>query len=145
MRTNTSVLHWRIGWSALTVFVLGGLVLEALHGLKIAGYLDPENATRRELWTLAHAHGTLIAVVNLVFAAFVGQRGEWSGSEIASRSFVAALVLVSLGFFLGGAMPGPTDPGVGIWLVPPGGFALLVACVLVARRALRRDDKEATS
>lgn len=137
---HLSTRHLRSGWTALAFFVAGGLVLEALHGLKIGGYLDPAQATRRELWTLAHAHGTLIAVVNLVFAGFVASRGAWKSAELASRLLLAALVLVPLGFFLGGAMPGATDPGVGIWLVPPGGFALLVGCTLAARRAWTKPE-----
>lgn len=136
-------LHQRLGWTALTLFVAGGLVLEALHGLKIAGYLDPAHATRRELWTLAHAHGALIALVNLLFAAFATQHKAWQGAELASRLLLAALVLIPLGFFLGGAMPGATDPGIGIWLVPPGGLALLVGCALIARRAWRGEDAAA--
>lgn len=134
------ILHHRLGWTALTLFVAGGLVLEALHGLKIGGYLDPAQATRRELWTLAHAHGALIAVVNLVFASFVAQQAQWKNAELASRLLLVALVLVPLGFFLGGALPGATDPGVGIWLVPPGGLALLAACALVARRAWAKPE-----
>lgn len=126
-----------MGWTALTVFVAAGLVLEALHGLKLAGYLDPANALRREMWTLAHAHGALIAIVNLVFAAFVA-RQVWTGAELVSRLLLVAIVFVPLGFFLGGANPIATDPGVGIWLVPPGGLALLIACSLLAARAIRR-------
>lgn len=127
--------HRRLGWLALTLFVGGGLVLEALHGLKLGGYLDPEHALRREMWTLAHAHGALVAVVNLVFAAQIERARAFGGAPLVSRLLLVALVLVPLGFFLGGAVPGATDPGLGVWLVPPGGLALLVACAWLARRA----------
>jgi len=135
--SHLSLRHWRLGWTFLTLFVATGLGLEALHGLKLGFYLDPDQALRRELWTLAHAHGALVALVHLGFATWLERRGEWRGASLVSVLLGLAVVLVPLGFFLGGLTPGPTDPGVGIWLVPLGGAALLLACGLVAARAIR--------
>ena len=45
-----------------------GLLLESLQGFKVAAYLDVSNETRRLMWRLAHAHGTLLAVVNILYA-----------------------------------------------------------------------------
>ena len=53
--------HLSFGWWALFVFLMLGLVLEALHAFKFGYYLDSSNETRRLVWRLAHAHGTLIA------------------------------------------------------------------------------------
>src|SRR5882672_2928007 len=61
--------HLKVGWWALLVFLTAGLVLEALHGFKIGAYLNVSNETRRLMWTLAHAHGALLGLVNLGFAA----------------------------------------------------------------------------
>ena len=60
--------HLRVGWLALLVFLSLGIILESLHGFKVGLYLDVSNQTRRFMWTLAHAHGTLLALVNLAFA-----------------------------------------------------------------------------
>ena len=57
--------HIRFGWWSLLVFASAGLVLESLHGFKVRAYLDTSNETRRLMWTLAHAHGTLLALVNV--------------------------------------------------------------------------------
>ena len=59
--------HRRFGWWSLLVFVTFGLVLETLHGFKLDAYLNLSNETRRLLWTLAHAHGTALAIVNILF------------------------------------------------------------------------------
>jgi len=55
------------GWSLL-VFLVLGIGLEALHGFKVPWYLNDAYSARRLLWTLAHAHGVLLALINVVFA-----------------------------------------------------------------------------
>ena len=56
----------RFGWWSLVIFLSLGAVLEALHGFKIGWYVDVGNETRRLMFTLAHAHGTLLALVNII-------------------------------------------------------------------------------
>ena len=63
--------HLRFGWAAVLVFAVLGLTLETLHGFKIRLYLDLSNETRRLMWTLAHAHGTLLGIVNIVYGLTV--------------------------------------------------------------------------
>jgi hypothetical protein len=126
--------HLRVGWFSLLVFLSLGLALEALHGLKVQAYLNAMNETRRLMWTLAHAHGTLLALVQLGFAFTVLQVPAWSARArtIASTSLVAAGVLMPGGFFLGGIWVYAGDPGLGILLVPVGGILLFVAVLLSA-------------
>ena len=126
--------HSIVGWWGLLVFLTLGLTLEALHGYKIGFYLDPANRIRRLMWTLAHAHGTLIAIVHLAFAAGLGQFGQWTVMRLRVASFllIDALLLLPLGFFLGGIGNNEVDPSPGILLVPMGGFALLGAVALIA-------------
>ena len=62
-------LHLRLGWLWLAIFVAAGLGLEALHGMKVGAYLDLSQAPRRHMWTLGHAHGSLIGLVHLGLAA----------------------------------------------------------------------------
>jgi len=129
-----SALHLRVGWWALFWFLLLGLVLEAFHGFKVAWYLEIANTTRRLSWTLAHAHGTLLAVINLAFGATLERvpAWPWRSRRIASRCLIGATVLLPVGFFLGGLFPYEGDPGWGIFLVPVGGGLLAVSILLTA-------------
>jgi hypothetical protein len=130
-----SRLHLRIGWWALLFFLSTGAVLEALHGFKLGFYLDVSNEVRRLTWTLAHAHGSLLAILNLVFAATLQLAPHWSGSSrlVASRCLIGALILLPMGFLLGGIFVHGGDPGLGVLLVPPGAALLFVAVLLAAR------------
>ena len=129
--------HLRFGWWTLLVFLTLGLVLEGLHGFKIGFYLNVTNETRRLMWTLAHAHGTLLALVNLGFAFTIRLLPEWSARQrgLASVCLRAATLLMPAGFFLGGTVIYSGDPGLGIILLPVGGLLLLVAVFLTARAA----------
>jgi hypothetical protein len=129
--------HLRFGWWALATFAALGLVLESLHALKAPFYVDAASETRRLLFTLAHAHGVLLSLVNLVWAvagatAFAGRQRL---ATAASRCLRAATVLLPGGFLIGGARVYGGDPGIGIALVPAGGLLLLAALVLTARAA----------
>jgi len=126
--------HLRFGWWTLGGFLALGLVLEALHGFKVGFYLDVPNETRRLMWTLAHAHGTLFALVNLGFAAAVLARPGWAERprQIASACLRAGSLVMPLGFFLGGVWVHGGDPGVGIVLAPLGGLLMLAAVGLTA-------------
>jgi hypothetical protein len=130
-------LHLRVGWWALLVFVTLGATLEMLSGFKVGLYLDVTNSTRRLMWTLAHAHGTLLSILNVVFAATLRFLPAWSDPWrlLASRCLRGALVLMPLGFFLGGLRTHGGDPGLGILLVPPGALLLFIAVLLTARGA----------
>jgi hypothetical protein len=131
--------HMRFGWWSVLVFLTLGLVLEALHGLKIGWYLDVSNSTRRLMWTLGHAHGTLLGLVQLAFGATVQLLPDWGSKSrnTASICLMIAGVLLPGGFFLGGIVVYGGDPGPGIVLVPVGAFALFVAVLLTARQASR--------
>ena len=124
--------HERLGWYSLAVFLALGLLLEAMHGLKIAFYL--ENSIRREQWTLSHAHGTLVALVHLIFAVTIRDRSGTSLKRLRLVSWflILAIVLLPGGFFLGGIGVTESDPGVGIWLSPLGGLLLVIAVLLAA-------------
>lgn len=128
-------LHLRVGWWALLVFLCLGILLEALHGFKVRFYLDVSNETRRLLWTLAHAHGVLLGLVNLAFAfslqALPGLDAR--AREMASKCLLGATVLLPAGFFLGGVVVYSGDPGLGIALVPVGAALLLVGIYRFAR------------
>ena len=130
--------HIRFGWWSLLTFVALGILLESLLAYKVTWYLgeDYENI-RRLMWRLAHAHGTLLSLVHLLFAmtvhllpATISQRG----ARFASPCFIGASFLLPGGFFLGGifTFEQHADPGMGIFLVPVGALLMVVAVLLTA-------------
>ncbi len=124
--------HLRIGWWMLLFFLSLGIALESLHGFKIGWYLDVANETRRHLWRLAHAHGTLLGLVHIAFAMTIALCGADSARwRLASLCLIAAGVLLPGGFFLGGIWIQGGDPGLGILMVPAGAVALLCGVLIV--------------
>lgn len=120
----------RAGWLLLAIALPFGVTLEALHGFKVQAYLASE--MRREMWRLAHAHGTLLGMLCLVSAAIADAH-----IPEAIRARVLAMirwgaVLMPLGFFLGGVLNSEGDPSLGILLVPPGALLLIAALVRAA-------------
>jgi len=128
----------RFGWWSLLVFLSLGAVLEALHGFKIGWYVDVKNDTRRLMFTLAHAHGTLLALVNIVagLSARIGERFTLRSS--VSFALIWAAILLPAGFFLGGIVIYDGDPGLGVWLVPVGAALLFYSIARIAFDLSRR-------
>jgi hypothetical protein len=127
----------RFGWWSLLIFLSLGGGLEALHGFKIGWYVDVGNDVRRLMFTLAHAHGTALALVNI--AAGLTARNI-AGLEIrpsASFCLIWAGILFPLGFFLGGIVTYGGDPGLGVWLVPLAAILLFYSVFSIAIRVTR--------
>lgn len=126
--------HLRFGWWAILCFLVLGIALEGMHGFKLGFYLDVSNETRRLMWTLAHAHGVLIGLVNLGFAATVrlapNPSPRWR--HVASPCLRGANVLLPAGFLLGGIVVYGGDPNLAILLVPVGAALLFVGVLLTA-------------
>ena len=127
--------HLRIGWWSLLLFLTLGIALETLHGFKVGLYLDVSNSTRRHMWTLCHAHGALLSLIHVAFAAslLLMPRASTKRLWLASGCLTASTVLLPGGFFLGGVWIYAGDPGLGIALVPLGALALFAAVLLTAR------------
>jgi hypothetical protein len=125
--------HLRAGWIGLVVFLVLGAGLELLHAIKAPFYLDAGQETARLLLRLAHAHGTLLSIVNVAYALTVRARPSAAGPA-ASASLLAALVLLPAGFLLGGIFAHGGDPGAGVLLVPAGALAATIGAAIVARR-----------
>ena len=89
-------------------------------------------------WTLAHAHGTLLALVNIAYALTLRAIPAVEGSKrlLASSCLIGGSLLLPAGFLLGGVVVYSGDPSLGIVLVPIGGGLLLLAVALTAREAL---------
>jgi hypothetical protein len=104
-----------------------GLLLESMHGFKLAAFVDHE--TRRSMWRLAHAHGALLGLVHLGLASqLAGAAILEDRARAVSLALRVATICMPGGFALGGTWYWDGDPGLGIALVPVGGVALIYAC-----------------
>lgn len=132
--------HLAWGWTMLLVFVLLGVVLEALHAFKSGWYLDVGHDTRRLMWRLGHAHGTLLSLVHIAFALTLPRLAPWSPRVLATASAAlrAGSVLLPGGFVIGGVWIHGGDPGLGVLLVPLGAAALVIGVATVAIASRRR-------
>jgi hypothetical protein len=129
--------HALFGWASLFLYLLFGYTLEVLQGFKVEGFvLHP---LRHEFWSLAHFHGALLGLLNVVYASRAAAPGMGSAARrLASGALVAGSLLLPLGFFLGGLVHYEGDPGPGIALVPIGGLFLLYGVGSQALAAWRR-------
>lgn len=130
--SRTCLVH---GWIMVTLFLTMGLVLESFHLVKLPFYVDVH--LRRELWTLAHAHGTLLGAITVLFGLSVARLERVRGLAAAGKLLRAGSVLVPVGFLLGGVGNSEGDPSLFILLVPTGGALALLGLAMLAR-ALRR-------
>lgn len=118
----------RQGWVSVACWMTVGLLLEGLLGYKAPSYLnDPQ---RRELFRLAHTHGTLLGAV-LVLAGLTGQRFGVP-PRLAQLALRIGAVLMPVGFLLAGIWHPEGDPGLAIWMVPPGALLMIFGAVVMA-------------
>ena len=135
----TSERHLRLSLGLVATFLAMGLWLEAMYGLRARGWID--DSLRREFLRLAHAHGTLLGLLNVGLAwgmARLDTPGVWATR--IRQAALAGAVLVPLGFAGGGLWHGPTDPGPLVLVVPAGAMMLLASVLAVA--LLRPSDGE---
>ena len=139
MRSNSQHSQWAgvicQGWISLAVWIAFGLLIEGLIGFRAPALLD--DAVRREMFRLAHAHGTLLNLV-LIAAAICARLEMIRLGRVPSLALRAAVVLLPVGFLLAGVWHYKDDPGIAIFLVPVGAVLLLAAAVQIALTALRR-------
>lgn len=124
------------GWVSIALWMGVGLLLEGLLGYKIPAYLQDE--TRRELLRLAHAHGALLGVL-LVLAALCARSFAIDLSRAAAVALRSGALLMPVGFLLAGIWHPEGDPGVAIWLVPPGAVLIIFGAILLALATRKRE------
>jgi hypothetical protein len=137
--------HLVFGWWALMVFLLVGSALETMHGFKVAWYVDVATETRRLMWRLGHAHGTMLSIVNILFGLTLRAAADRIGSaeawpRRAGRLLIIGTVLLPGGFFAGGLVIYGGDPGPGVFVALFGALALALAVALTGlglHRALK--------
>ena len=127
----------RQGWISLAAWIVFGLLIEGLIGFRSPVLLD--DSTRRDMFRLAHAHGTLLNLV-LIAAAICARLDLIRCGRVTSLGLRAAVVLLPGGFLLGGIWHFKDDPGVAILLVPVGA-ALFLTIVLQIGCSVCHDKK----
>jgi len=124
------------GWLSIAIWMSVGLLLEGLLGYKIPAYLG--DADRRELFRLAHTHGTFLGLV-LIAAALSEKRGARL-PRTASMALSIGSALMPLGFFLAGLWHPEGDPGPAIWIVPPSALLIIFGAVTLALAHSKKND-----
>lgn len=117
--------HLRQGWWSLFAFLTLGVVLETLHGFKIGWYLSADAEMRRLMFTLAHSHGTLLALLNIAAGLTIRSVPDFNPGNAPSSAIRWGTLILPLGFLLGGVIIHDGDPGVAVLLVPVGAVLLL--------------------
>lgn len=117
------------GWLSLALWMSVGLLLESLMAYKSPAYLD--DPLRRELFRLAHAHGSLLGVV-LVIAAMWARGAGSRLSRLAGFALRFGAAVMPLGFLAAGLRHPESDPGLAIWLVPAGALPLIFGLISIA-------------
>ena len=116
----------RQGWISLAIWMSAGLLFEGLIGFRAPAYL--QDATRRELFRLAHAHGTVLNILLLVAALYLS-KNLVAPPSAAIWCLRIGVVLMPLGFLLGGVWHYESDPNPLIVAAPLGGLLVIFAVI----------------
>jgi hypothetical protein len=114
------------GFFSVALFMALGLALEGMVGFKSPAYLgDP---LRRELFTLAHTHGTLFGLL-LVAAGLTLRAFDLELPRSARMALRLGALLMPAAFFAAGISHPEGDPGPAIWLAPVGGVLMIYGVI----------------
>ena len=125
----------RQGWISLALWIAFGILVEGFNAFRSPAYLD--DAVRREMFRLAHAHGTLLNLV-LIGAAICARLDLIRLGPMTSRGLSVAVVLLPAGFLVGGLWHFKDEPGLGIVLVPVGAVLLLATVIYISLTLSRK-------
>lgn len=126
-------------WLGIGLWMLFGLLVEGLIGFRAPAYMTDE--VRRELFRLAHAHGTLLNLMILAAYLFL-QNSSIVVPNAAIISMRAGVVLMPLGFLLGGIWHYGSDPGLGIFLAPVGGIMVIFGVISIGISTLQNKTEQ---
>jgi peptidoglycan/LPS O-acetylase OafA/YrhL len=123
--------HLRVALAMAAAFLAMGLWLEAMIGLRAAGWVD--DPLRREFLRLGHAHGGVLSLLNIALAwGMVRLKTPEAWARRIRPAAVVGALLVALGFIGGALWHGPTDPGPLVLVVPAGAMMLVASTAAVA-------------
>ena len=123
------------GWFGLAVFMAFGLLIEGLIGYRSPAYLN--DPMLRELFRLAHFHGTALSLLLVVADLYLLSR-DIAIPRPAKLSLRIGAVIMPLGFLFGGIATTETDPHFSIILSPIGGVMLIFGVIAIAFASLRK-------
>ena len=126
---NSNIDIARQAWWGLAFWLAFGLLMEGLIGFRSPVYL--QDPVRRELFRLAHAHGTILSLLLLIANLYI-QKGLAEPPNLAVLSLRLGMLLMPVGFLLGGIWHYESDPGVGVFLAPVGGLMIIFGVVAMA-------------
>lgn len=119
----------RQAWFGVAFWMTFGLLIEGLIAFRSPAYL--QDPVRRELFRLAHAHGALLSVLLLVAVLYV-ERKIAGPPKIGLLLLRIGVVVMPIGFLLGGIWHYESDPGIGIFLAPLGGVLVIFGVIATA-------------
>jgi len=125
----------RQGWISLALWIAFGILIEGFSAFRSPAYLD--DSVRREMFRLAHAHGTLLNLV-LLGAAICAHLNLIRLGPMTSLGLRSAVLLLPAGFLFGGLWHFKDEPGLGIALVPVGAVLLLATVIYISLTLPRR-------
>jgi hypothetical protein len=125
----------RQGWISLALWIAFGILIEGFSAFRSPAYLD--DAVRREMFRLAHAHGTLLNLV-LLGAAICAHLNLIRLGPMTSIGLRSAVLLLPAGFLFGGLWHFKDEPGLAILLVPVGAVLLLATVIYISLTLPRR-------
>ncbi|QQS32697.1 MAG: hypothetical protein IPM50_13715 [Acidobacteriota bacterium] len=123
-------------WISIAVWMTLGLLLEGLLAFRSPAYLQDE--VRREMFRLAHSHGGVLNLL-LLAAAFYIRIYSPKFPKAAMLALRLGVVLMPVGFLLGGVWHSDSDPGPGVFLAPLGGLMIIFGVVSVAVSAFSKE------
>jgi len=122
-------------WFSLALFMTFGLLFEGLIGYRSPAYLN--DPMRRELFRLAHAHGTILSLLLLIAGFYLASK-QIELPKAAMFSLRIGAFVMPIGFLLGGIWHTETDPNFLIVLSPIGGVMVIFGVIAIALASLRR-------
>jgi len=123
------------GWIGLAFWMSFGLLIEGLIAFRIPAYL--QDPVRRELFRLGHAHGTLLSIVLLIVGLYA-HTAIVAPMRIARLALQAGVIMMPVGFILGGISHFESDPNPLVFLAPLGGLLVIFGVVSIAVTILKK-------
>ncbi len=125
----------RQGWISLALWIAFGILLEGFNAFRSPALLD--DAVRRDMFRLAHAHGTLLNLV-LLAAAICARLDLIRLGPMTSLGLCSAVIVLPAGFLFAGLWHFKDEPGLAILLVPVGAVLLLATAIHISLTLPRR-------
>ena len=125
----------RQGWIGIAFWMSFGLLVEGLIGFRAPVYL--QDPVRRELFRLAHTHGTVLSMLLLIVVLYLAK--NFIVPPLAALwSLRIGTLLMPVGFLLGGLWHYESDPGVLVFLAPVGGLMIIFGVIAIAASTFKK-------